>query len=466
MNYESIKQLRYDEEFKRRCMYTKIVKKIEEAYTDKYLKDHPDDFFDSVIPIFDDDIGYLMGSFMKRISEEKTKIDTDKNPRILIVGDIHGDLKSFMKIVHYGLDDPNCTFVFLGNYINRGNYSVQVFTYIMLLKVVYPYRFYFLRGNHETEYMCEKLSFKKEWQAVYHNYNSFVEIFKRLKNFYTIEDHSQSTNKERYYCVHGCVPKNRFFQYRLWEMSEMKKKSKTFVDDIEVSARRNYFDYNKESEQAIEDFLWSEPFFYPRDYNTKTESKNYTKNGKGHLYGKRVIKDFCEQNKITRIFKGGLPGYSLTPDGRVLNVFSSCDYCGFEPKAYFVEMTLIKSEKRHYDFKMVKIKSLDSDGIEQSTETKIDVSIDSELKENPVISSISSNSSNSYNIISQSNSNYDESYSNSNSDEITTFTSTVTRTSQLQINIIQQQEEVTIEFPSPQKQEFKSVIITTFLESP
>ena len=40
--------------------------------------------------------------------------------------------------------------VFLGNYVNFGEYGCEVLSYLLAMKINRPENFYLLRGNHET----------------------------------------------------------------------------------------------------------------------------------------------------------------------------------------------------------------------------------------------------------------------------------------------------------------------------
>jgi protein phosphatase len=67
--------------------------------------------------------------------------------KIIVFGDIHGDLKSLKT----GLEDSgeNDLFVFLGDYADRGRFGVEVLEEISELMDTFPDRVIALMGNHE-----------------------------------------------------------------------------------------------------------------------------------------------------------------------------------------------------------------------------------------------------------------------------------------------------------------------------
>jgi len=71
---------------------------------------------------------------------------------VTIVGDIHGQFYDLMELFKICGEPPNSNFLFLGDYVDRGNNSVECFCYILALKVKYRDRVTILRGNHES---CE-----------------------------------------------------------------------------------------------------------------------------------------------------------------------------------------------------------------------------------------------------------------------------------------------------------------------
>ena len=76
--------------------------------------------------------------------------------RLLIASDIHGDFKSLSLVIDEFLKDPNKTkLLFLGDYVDRGDYSVEVLYTLALLKICYPDRVFLFRGNHDTQGQLE-----------------------------------------------------------------------------------------------------------------------------------------------------------------------------------------------------------------------------------------------------------------------------------------------------------------------
>ena len=57
---------------------------------------------------------------------------------------------------------PKSNMLFLGDYVDRGNFSFEVVMFLYSLKINFPQEITMLRGNHESIAMTEHFTFREE----------------------------------------------------------------------------------------------------------------------------------------------------------------------------------------------------------------------------------------------------------------------------------------------------------------
>ena len=78
---------------------------------------------------------------------------------LLVCGDIHGQFYDLVELFKVGGECPDRNYLFLGDFVDRGYYSVETFLLLLALKVRYPDRITLIRGNHESRQITQVYGF-------------------------------------------------------------------------------------------------------------------------------------------------------------------------------------------------------------------------------------------------------------------------------------------------------------------
>ena len=116
----------------------------------------------------------------------------------IVIGDLHGNLHDLIRLMNAIIDVFSNRVLFLGDYIDRGQFQLETITILLALRIEYPEHFFLIRGNHEFASVNAYGGFKDEiLQSGYSEalYNKINETFSWLPIAAVINDHI--------FCVHG-----------------------------------------------------------------------------------------------------------------------------------------------------------------------------------------------------------------------------------------------------------------------
>ena len=250
------------------------------------------------IPKFsEENIRILCAQVIEHLESESTLLKL--NFEGIIVGDLHGSLQDLLRVFQSNGIPPLQRYIFLGDYIDRGEYSLEVITLIFALKVIFPSHIFLLRGNHEFIAINSIYGFKQQCIAEYSE-DLFYDI-NRVFSYLPLA----AITRDRTFLVHG-------------GLSPALKN----VDQIDLIPRP-YDSYEKTPfYQLVLDLVWSDPSETITGFQPSAR-------GTGQTYGIDVVNHFLKSNGLKQMIRahqcvaGGVEQFHNTS---LYTVFTASNY--------------------------------------------------------------------------------------------------------------------------------------------
>ena len=289
---------------------------------------------------------------------------------VTICGDIHGQFHDLMELFRVGGDIPDTNYLFMGDFVDRGFYSLESFLLLLCLKVRYPDRITLIRGNHESRQITTVYGFYDECVRKYGSANVWrycCEVFDYLAlgalvlgTSTTLQSAANHTNSDvpsnigpiddtveievlnQYNHVKGRFPRKNPHGSTSPNHAEGSQPPQPgwapptnaggavlcvhgglsplidSVDKIRLLDRKQEVPH----EGAMCDLLWSDP--------DDIDGWGLSPRGAGFLFGADIVKRFNYMNDLSLIARAHqlvMEGFKEMFDNQIVTVWSAPNYC-------------------------------------------------------------------------------------------------------------------------------------------
>ncbi len=258
---------------------------------------------------------------------------------VKIFGSINGQYNDLMR--YFSLfgrpselkGDIECVdYLFLGNFTNRGAFSLETVCLLLALKVKYNGHFHLLRGNQEDLEISKLYGLAEECkEKLKEDINQPNSIFNQLCNLFEYLPLAAVVNNQ-IFCCHNGISKNGLF-----------------LNDIQ----RLKFPIKVKTCPIAKDLLWNTPNINDNISFNKLLPIEY----KPEQFNANALDSFLKTNKLKMIIRSHdvcQKGISNCFGDRVLTIFSSTNYCGvyqnagaliFIKKSYEIQPKILTCEE-------------------------------------------------------------------------------------------------------------------------
>ena len=265
----------------------KIIKKLKRARRDSICQE---------LNIKEDECNYVIDKAYGILEKEESLLKI--SAPLYICGDIHGQYYDLLRVFDILKYPPQSTFLFLGDYVDRGKQSLECLLLLLCLKIKYPDKIFLLRGNHECEALNKMYGFFDECKR-----RLSIKCFKKIITLFNIMPISALIN-ENILCMHGGLSKD------LQNIEQINK----ILRPTDIP-----------NEGLLCDILWSDPNeSLNEDFGSNERNISVT-------FSKDVVKNFLEKNNLDLICRAHQvveEGFEFFADMKLVTIFTAPNYMG------------------------------------------------------------------------------------------------------------------------------------------
>ena len=265
----------------------KIIKKLKKARRGSIYQE---------LTIKEDECDYVIDKSYEIFQKEESLLKI-KAP-LYICGDIHGQYYDLLRVFDILNYPPQSTFLFLGDYVDRGKQSLECLLLLLCLKIQYPDKIFLLRGNHECEALNKIYGFYDECKR-----RLSIKCFKKITNLFNMMPISALIN-ENILCMHGGLSKD------LQNIEQINK----ILRPTDIP-----------NEGLLCDLLWSDP------NESLTEDFGPNERNISVTFSKDYVKNFVEKNNLDLICRAHQvveEGFEFFADMKLVTIFTAPNYMG------------------------------------------------------------------------------------------------------------------------------------------
>ena len=274
---------------------------------------------------------------VKHILQDEPRHGSSVSP-CYVFGDLHGNFRDLFYFMDnlISFQDLRYTphrFVFLGDYVDRGEFSVEVVAYLFSMKVLAPQKVLLLRGNHEDTLVSGDVSGygNTSFRAQCHSTFGTAlgeELWHRASETFSYLPLSANIDG-KIYCTHGGIPR---YGGGVDDRLDVLKSPDFPIMESFFQVPENESPQHKMYRQIGMDSCWADP----AENESKLDKYGFGANPRGTgviLFGTKAVDDFLDHFHFEYIFRAHQEksdGLKLSKNARVFTIFSTSAYVGHQ----------------------------------------------------------------------------------------------------------------------------------------